>query len=136
MEWKYVRPLKDPELVDQFERKARYFLPEEYRQCVEKHNGGRPSRKIFDTDQEKERVVKMLLSLNREDPETVWPSLERLQKETGGRYVPFADDDFGNLICFDRGTDEVVFRDHETGSVELIAPTFSDFLKGLRAEEP
>ena len=47
-----------------------------------------------------------------------------------GRYIPFAIDHFGNLICFARNR-QIVFLDHETLNIEKIAPSFDEFVFSL-----
>lgn len=51
--------------------------------------------------------------------------------ELTNKYVPFAIDNYGNLICFDANNDKIVFVNHEDMSVEIIADNFNDFMNGL-----
>lgn len=134
MEWKYVKPLKSQDLIDDYECMVKYVFGNSFRNCVLEHNGGRPSRRTFDTEVKKERELKSFLSFNREDKETVWKIFEWNQDELGSRYVPFAIDHFGNLICFDANDDKIVFIHLEDISVEMIADTFDEFLDALYNE--
>ena len=49
-----------------------------------------------------------------------------------GTMAAFAGDPFGNLICFDKTNDHIVFIDHETLSIEPVADSFSEFIAGLK----
>lgn len=131
MEWKYVKPLQSKDLIDDYECLVKYVFGNSFRTCVLEHNGGRPGRRTFDTEVTKERELKSFLSFNREDKETVWKIFEWNQEELGSRYVPFAIDNFGNLICFDANNDKVVFIHLEDVSIEVIADTFDQFLDAL-----
>lgn len=108
-----------------------YKLPQSFLECIRKYNGGRPELNLFDTEFTKERAMKSLLSFNQEDRETVWKIIEWNKEELRNRFAPFAIDNFGNLICFDKLNDNVVFLEHETLRQEKIADSFDDFLNGL-----
>lgn len=48
------------------------------------------------------------------------------------KYIPFAIDNFGNLICFEAENDNEIFVDHEDMTVEIIAEDFDGFMTVLR----
>lgn len=131
MEWKYVKPLTSTSLIDDFEALTKYRFCQSFKDCVINNNGARPSNKAFDTDKTKERMLKSFLSFNKEDRETVWKIFEWCKEDLGDKFVPFAIDNFGNLICFDKSNDNVVFLDHEVASCELVADNFDNFLAKL-----
>lgn len=131
MECKYVKLLKSEKLIDDYECQVKYVFNESFRKFVLKNNGGRPKKKIFDTDKTKERELKTFLSFNHEDRETVWKLFEWNKEELKNRYIPFAIDNFGNLICFDGNNDKIVFINHENLSIEIIADNFDAFINKL-----
>ena len=131
MNWKYVKPLTTEKHIDDFECMVRYAFPDDFRKCVKEHNGGFPEFCCFDTERAKERALKSFLSFNKDDRETVWKLYEWSKEMLGDRYVPFALDNFGNLICFDADNDHIVFLDHETAQAERIADTFGSFMDSL-----
>ena len=131
MEWKYVKKLETTDLIDDYERLVKYVFCDSFRRCIIANNGGRPSKKIFDTDKTHERVLKSFLSFNKEDKENVWNIFDWNKEELTDRYIPFGIDNFGNLICFDRNNDQIVFVNHEDMSVENISDDFDDFMNGL-----
>ena len=131
MEWKYVKPLSSKENINDFECMVKHCFPDEFRKCVILYNGGRPSCKAFDTDKTKERELKSFLSFNKDDRETVWKIHEWNKEELSNRYVAFAIDNYGNLICFDANNDSIIFLDHENMTTELIAVSFSEFIDNL-----
>ncbi len=131
MEWKYVKTLKSEDLIYEFERLVKYSFSDSFRKCIIENNGGRPSKKAFDTDKAKERELKSFLSFNKEDRETVWKIFEWNKDELTNKYVPFAIDNFGNIICFEVNTNKVVFINHENMSIEVIADDFEEFINKL-----
>lgn len=134
MEWKYVKPLVSSEYINEFEGLVRYSFSDEFKNCILSNNGGRPSRKMFDTDFQKERALKSFLSFNKEDKETVWKIYDWNKKELSDKYVAFAIDNFGNLICFEIISEKVIFLNHENNNVEQIANNFVEFMAGLYEE--
>lgn len=133
MDWKYVKPIESLDLISEFENEFCYIFPDEYKQCVSQYNGGRPSKRIFDTSTSKECEMKSLLSFNHYDRETIW-SVNQRDDEFLTSYIAFATDSSGNLICFNRKDNSIVFVNHETNSVDMIAGDFSSFLDSLYSE--
>ena len=131
MNWEYVKTLKSANLIDEFESLVGYEFPGDFKECVMQYNGGYPEREAFDTDTTKERVFNHLLSFNKEDISTIWKTNEGHIEGLPDKYVVFADDPFGNLICFDKDNDNVIFWNHEDESVEHIANTFTELLDKL-----
>lgn len=131
MEWKYVKPLSSVENINEFECLVRYSFPKDFKIYVEEKNGGRPNKKAFDTNIHKGHELKSFLSFNKEDKETVWKIFNGNKEELSDRYIPFAIDNFGNLICFNVDNDNIVFINHEDKNVEIAAENFTEFINGL-----
>lgn len=128
MNCKYIKELKSIDLIDKFQQATEYKFCEFFRKFIAINNGGMPERNIFDTDKTKDRTVKSFLSFNCEDKESIWNAVNWLDDEMVDIYIPFALDNFGNMICFDRNDGSVVFIDLENLSIENIAKDFDDFL--------
>lgn len=123
--WKYIKPLKDKKSLNIIEEKFKFKIPIDLRECILKNNGGRPNRKVFDTDKSTERVMKTLLSYNENDLESIY----KVEKEENDLF-PFAIDPSGNYICIDK-ENSVILWNHETNTGEYVAKSFSDFLSKL-----
>lgn len=127
MTWKYVKPLKQPNAVADFENRAGVSLPEDLKECILRCNGGRPSSRFYDIKGSRNKEFKSLLSYNVDDLETVY---KRYPVES--RYknlVPFASDPAGNLLVLKDG--EVCFWNHEKDTIVLVAKSYSEFLQML-----
>lgn len=131
MNWKYAKALNSVDLINDFEKLVGYKFPKEFRDLVLQFNGGRPERKRFDTNVSIGRELKSFLSFNTGDRETVWKIKDWNKDELSNKYLAFAIDNFGNLICFDKNNNNVVLLNHEDLSVEHIANTFSEFIETL-----
>ena len=120
----------DQNLIENFEHKVGYKFSDTFKNCVIDYNGGRPTLSAFDTEMEKEREMKLLLSFNKNDKENIWNTNEWVESELdfAKNLIAFADDNFGNLICFDANNNNVVFWNHEIDTTEFIAKDFDTFL--------
>ncbi|WP_341302436.1 SMI1/KNR4 family protein [Lysinibacillus sp. FSL H8-0500] len=130
LSWKYVKPLKNNKAVESFEADYGLKLPQDITSCIKQNNGGRPDKKAFDTEVSKGRVIKSLLSFNKEDLETVYDAIDTLKGEKSN-LVPLASDPGGNYICFDTKQQDIVLWLHETNTTEKISSSFTAFLETL-----
>jgi hypothetical protein len=130
LSWKYVKPLKNPDtVISSFESKRDIKLPTDIVNCFKEFNGGRPNKKLFNTDKSNERIIKTLLSFNDEDPETISSVYDMLRVE-GQNLIPLASDPGGNFICYSEKYGIVLWL-HEINSFEQIANNFTQFLNIL-----
>jgi hypothetical protein len=127
--WKYVKPLKNEDTIMMLETENGIKLPTDIISCIQQNNGGRPEKKVFDTQYSSGRVFKTLLSFNEEDIETVFTAINIL-KEEGLNIFPLASDPGGNYICYDQEKGIVLWL-HETNTTEKISENFTDFLTRL-----
>ena len=131
MEWKYVKKLSSQSLIDRYETAYHFRFPETYRKCISVNNGGRPDKRRFITQNNNEYVLKSFLSFNMEDQETIWKITDWNKEELTDQYIPFAIDNFGNLICFQKSNSAIVFIQLEDISLEFISETFDKFIISL-----
>lgn len=131
MNWKYVKALKSENAIAEFEKAYKIEFPDSFKELVTKFNGGRPEKDVYDTDKTKERTIKSILSFNQDDKETIWKINEYSTEELGDKYVAFAIDHFGNLLCFSKSDQSIIFMDSETLKTEVIANDFASFIEKL-----
>lgn len=148
MNWKFVIPLQSENLIIEYEKKIGYVFPEDFKACVKLNNHGYPEKEVFYSwrgKRKRERVFNLLLSFNKEDRVSIWErndwrgrSRDWFEYSNGEieNYVVFADDPFGNPICYDKRTDEIVWIDHEEAdfsiAVEKIADSFTELINSLK----
>lgn len=128
MECKYVKSLKDKNSLIEFQKLYSYVFPRAYVIFVMKNNGGRPDKKSFVTAQNSERVLKSFLSFNSDDIENIWDMVGLVYKQS---LIPFAIDNFGNLLCFDKNTDSIIFWREEDCVIELVSKSFNNLMEIL-----
>ncbi len=131
MEWKYVKKLSSESLIDGYEKIYHFKFPEVYKKCVLINNGGRPDKKTFITKNKNEHTLKSFLSFNTEDKETVWEITEWNREELASKYIPFAIDNFGNLICFQKDNTYIAFINLDDMSCEIVSTSFDEFINSL-----
>ena len=125
--WKYVKPIKEQNVIELFEKKADIKFPDDLKAILNQYNNGRPSNKYFDTETEKECEFKKLLSLNVEDSDNIYDvfGFETQFKNL----VAFASNSGGNLICLYEG--KIVYWKSETDQIEPLSEIFTQFLEKL-----
>ena len=116
------------EVFDEVENQYGIKLPEDIKKIFLSSNNGRPSVYVFDSPNAKEHVLKKLLSFNKEDIENVYEAKTVVDNDDKSLF-PLANDPSGNLICLKES--KIVYWHHETGEVEFLANTFTEFLESL-----
>lgn len=125
MEWKYIKPLKDNSIFENIEKTYNVEIPRYLKEIITKYNGGRPERRLFDTQNSKERVLQGLISYNKEDKANIFIYDELLKKG----YIPFAITEFGDIICVDNNNQNIELYLHETAGFEKISEKIEEFFK-------
>ncbi|MCL2360111.1 MAG: SMI1/KNR4 family protein [Candidatus Bathyarchaeota archaeon] len=144
--WFSYEPVSDEDIVA-IEFVLNVKFPSDYVECAKKNHGGSPSHQVYDFVGRKEAVFNNLLSLDFGKNNGILNVYNNVKDRLVNGIYPFAEDPFGNLICFDyRNNDDipkVVFWDHELShenpenlgkAITPICNTFSELLAGLRLE--
>lgn len=132
--WKIIRPLANQTPIKKLEDILGVTFPKDYVECVMKNNAGYPSLKVFKTSSGIEHIFNNLLTLDENKKVNIFTTFESLLAATGNKLlIPFAEDPFGNYICFDfsDSTVRIVFWEHETKKTDAISETFTEFLANL-----
>lgn len=114
MKWNYKIDLVDKAVFAEIEKERGIVIPEELKNIIVEGNAATPEKYKF-TVGSTERVLGAILSFNKgeKDTDTVFTALEVIEDKN---LLPFAIDSFGNYICLELKSGEVVFWDHETGN--------------------
>lgn len=111
-------------IIESVEHRLQITLPEDYKQFVLKYDGGYPSPNHFKVDGKVE-IFNNLISLDENEYDNIYEILEDLQDRLSDQLIPFAEDGFGNLLCFDYSADKnIVFWDHEKNYDDFKESTF------------
>lgn len=125
--WKYVKKI-DLNKILEVEKYFNYKFPNDFVEFVLKYNGGKPISKIFYVNKESERVFKTMLSFNKEDRENIYIGFDTKYKNN---LIAVASDEVGNLICYERDTNNIVYWNHEFDKLEFLAYKWIDFVNAL-----
>ncbi len=130
--WKYGKPLADEGAVERLATALGVALPPEYAATVQQYDGGRPQPRVFDFPGQRGAVMQRLLSVGAaEESGGVLRVMRNLGDRLPAGYIPFAEDPFGNFLCFRypaTGNVAVHFWDHETGTAAKVCNDFSELL--------
>ena len=112
------------DIIESVEHRLQITLPDDYKQIVLKYDGGYPNPNHFKVDGKLE-IFNNLISLDENEDNNIYEILEDL---LGDQLIPFAEDGFGNLLCFDYSADKsIVFWNHEKNYDEFKEATFVCF---------
>lgn len=134
IEWKYAVPLGDDEEIQEVEEFVLLPLPADYKAFVRDHNGAMPRPNAIDLPNGREAVLNRLLRIESTAKGNVRSIAQAIWRERKVNLVPFAEDPFGNLYCFEysgRNLKSVVFWDHESNTASRICATFSELIAAL-----
>lgn len=118
-------------------------FPRDYVECIIKNNGGYPKPNRFNLNGNEE-VFNNFLSFDEEDSINIINAYNDVKDRLIEKVIPFAEDPFGNLLCFDYRNNEqpiIVFWEHEKAfnnkenAISFICNTFSELLNMLHESE-
>ena len=129
MEWKYKIEITDEHVFAELEKEYGIVFPDELKTFIEENNAATPSKYNFMVGNV-EKVFGAVLSFNRgeNDTDTVFTALATIDDK---QIIPFGIDSFGNYICYSATNHEIVFWDHENGSVTSTEKNLPDFIASL-----
>lgn len=127
MKWKYVKPLKDNLIIEYLEKTYSIEIPKLLKDIILENNGGRPVKNMFMTKENKEKIIKTLLSYNQSDRENIYIYIDFFNKG----YIPFANTDFGDVICVNNKNENVELYLHEIDKFEYVCENIEEFIDKL-----
>ncbi len=136
------KPVSEAE-INQLGRAMGIAFPADYMECARLNHGGHPKPGLFDFEGHPEAVFDKLLSYDPSSKGYILAVYRFTRERLSGNIIPFANDPFGNLICFEFDDNHanlrsVVFYDHETlnadrkAGISRICGSFSELLSMLR----
>lgn len=123
----YVKVLKDNSVFENIEKTYNIEIPKYLKEIISKYNGGRPEKRLFDTQNGKKRILQGLISFNKEDRASISIYEDFLREG----YIPFAITEFGDVICIkiDNGFIELYL--HELDKFEYVCDNIEKFFNIL-----
>lgn len=127
--WSFSTTLNDVNSINDVESKFVITLPHELKDIIINNNGGYPSKSKVSIPGFGETDMKMLLSFNKEDAETVYDIMDYFAKKYHGRVIPFAVDSGSGYFCVK--DNYIVFISEGNSTPIPIAENVSSFLNQL-----
>lgn len=143
IKWNFVKNDIGYEIVNSIEEVFTIQFPIDYIECVISNNGGYPKPDRF-TIKENEEVFNNLINLNLQTEYNIIETYNNVKDRLVEKVIPFADDPFGNLICFDYrkgNVPTIVFWEHEKAykdkenAIKYVCDSFTDLLNMLHEGE-
>ena len=114
-------------------------FPKDYIEIIIKNDGAYPKPNRFEANGSEE-VFNNLLSFDEEDCSNIIDTYNDVKDRLIEKIIPFAEDPFGNLICFDyrdNNQPTIIFWEHEKAlnnkdlAVSYLCGSFSELLSML-----
>lgn len=128
--WARVKALKNNQAIFELENEYGILLSEDLKKCILDNNGGRPVPNTIKLSDGEENDVKILLSYNADDVETIYKVINFFINEYKGSVVPFASDSAGNYYCEKDG--KVVLWNQD-GDIIPVSNSFHEFLDSIQS---
>jgi hypothetical protein len=133
IQWLYGKNIDLNEIAE-VENKLNIIFPEDYKKCIIQNDGGYPALDTFIVNGNEE-TFNNLLSISN-----VIEVYENIKDRLIDYIYPFAEDPFGNFLCFDYRESnlvKIVFWEHEIAFIDknkaiyYVCNTFSELLISL-----
>lgn len=117
-------------LIKNVEEKINYSFPQDYASYIENSKPLRFEKNLFKTSKSEEKVLRYLYSFDENERNYII-KFQSFDSQFKDKIVPFAELEFGDLLCFDRNNNNIVLYNHELDEIEIIANSFTEFLGKL-----
>ena len=118
------------EQINYIEKSINYTFPSDYKEYILDLKPLKISNNTFKTKNGYEKVLRCLHSFEN-DSKTYILEAQLFDSKYKLELVPFGLLEFGDLICFNRKTNDIVMYNHELDEIEIIAKSFNEFFKML-----
>lgn len=112
------------------EKEINYAFVEEYKNYLLKNSSLKREKAVIGLASGNEKIVRHFYSMIP-NSKTYILKFQNFDSELKNKLVPFAELEFGDTLCFERGTNKIVIYNHETDSIDYIASNWNDFVKEL-----
>ncbi|MBQ9181911.1 MAG: SMI1/KNR4 family protein [Bacilli bacterium] len=117
-------------LIKNVEEKINYSFPQDYASYIKNSKPLRFEKNLFKTSNNEEKVLRYLYSFDENERNYII-KFQSFDSQFKDKIVPFAELEFGDLLCFDRNNNNIVLYNHELDEIEIVANSFTEFLGKL-----
>ena len=118
------------EYINNVEKEINYIFSEEYKKYLLKSQSLKPEKNILKLSNGMEKLVRYFYSMNPSS-KTYILKFQSFDSELEKQIIPFAELEFGDTLCFERGTNKIGIYNHETDAFDVITDDWDTFIKEL-----
>lgn len=118
------------EFIYNVEKEINYTFVEDYKNHLLKHTSLKPEKNILGLANGTEKLVRYFYSMDP-NSKTYILKFQNFDSELKDKFVPFAELEFGDTLCFERKTNKIVIYNHETDTIDVVANDWNNFIKEL-----
>ena len=115
--------------IIEVEKNINYIFPLEYKNYLIHCATLTKDAKVFKVGEE-EKIVRYFYSMDP-NSKTYILKFQKFDSSLNEKLVPFAELEFGDTICFERGTNKIFWYNHELDSATFLADTWDCFFSQL-----
>lgn len=116
--------------IDNVEKEINYKFPPDYKNYLLGGESLKLKNNMFVLANGIEKIVRYLYSMDP-NSKTYILKFQKFDSELNDKLVPFAELEFGDMLCFDRSSNDIVIYDHETDTMTFVASNWNDFFNSL-----
>ena len=107
--------------IKSIENVLNYVFPEDYKNYIIHNNNLADTILLFNGN---EKVIRKLFSMNKEDKYYYILNHQKFDSKLVNKIIPIALLEFGDTICFEKDTNNIVLYDRETDSISFVSNKF------------
>jgi len=122
------------EFIEKVEKEINYIFPQDYKKYLLDKKPLKISNNILKLSNSTEKVVRHLFSLEPENINYIL-KFQKFDSKLCDSLIPFAICEFGDLICFNRTTDDIFIYNLEEDAMTFVSTTFDKFINSMVSEK-
>jgi len=116
--------------IDNVEKEINYKFPQDYKNYLLGDESLKLKNNMFVLENGIEKIVRYLFSMDS-NSKTYILKFQKFDSGLNDKLVPFAELEFGDMLCFDRSSNDIVIYNHETDTMTFVASNWNDFFNSL-----
>lgn len=116
--------------ISNVEKEINYTFVEDYKKYLLNNSVLKPPKNILGTSNGNEKLVRYFYSMDPNN-KTYILKFQNFDSELENKLVPFAELEFGDILCFERETNKIGIYNHEADMFDIIANNWNSFIKEL-----
>ena len=112
------------------EKQINYNFVDDYKEYLLNRSVLKPEKKFLKLSNGVEKIVRYFYSMDS-NSKTYILKFQNFDSEFRTKLVPFGELEFGDTLCFERDTNNIVVYNHEDDTIDLIANDWKVFLGKL-----